>query len=124
MNYIPYDNVGITIAVIGAALAFIVLVWNAVKAISEWRKMAHKPTDDKFQDHETRISTLESWVKKADLKLDEDYAFQQDEVLFNQLMLKSIKQLLQHEIDDNDKQGLIDMEKEIDEFLMQRAQHH
>ena len=56
--------------------------------------------------------------------LDEDYAFQQDEVLFNQLMLKSIKQLLQHEIDNNDKQGLIDMEKEIDDFLVQRAQHH
>ena len=124
MNYIQYDNLGITVAVIGAALAFIVLVWNAVKAITEWRKMAKKPTDDRFNDHEARISSLEEWVKRADQKLDEDYAFRQDEVLFNQLMLKSIKQLLSHEIDGNDKEGLVAMEKEIDSFLMQRAQHH
>ena len=123
-KFIPYDDIGITIAVIAIALAFIVLVWNAVKAIHDWKAMAKKPTSDRIENHETRITNIESWIEKADVKLNDDYAFRQDEILFNQLVLKSIKQLLNHEIDGNNKAGLVTMEKEIDNFLMERAQRH
>lgn len=132
-SFIPYDDVGITVAVIAAALAFIVLVWNAVKAISEWRKMRNGPVEQ-IQNELNRIEPqivpnlgerlekIEERLATHDDKLMKDWEFQKDEAEFNKLMLKSIKQLLQHEIDDNDKQGLIDMEKEIDDFLLKRAQ--
>lgn len=133
VNFIPYDNIGITIAVIAAALAFIVLVWNAVKAIHEWRKMRNSPVEELREvvngiepqivpNLGERLQHIEERLATHDEKLMADWEFQKDEAEFNKLMLKSIKQLLQHEIDDNDKQGLIDMEKEIDEFLLKRAQ--
>ena len=121
MNYIAYDNIGVTAAVIGAALAFIVLVWNAVKAITEWRKMAKKPTDDRFQDHEERIANLEVCCSDVKEKLRGDWEFRQDTSEFNQIMLKSIKELLNYEIDGKDKAGLVEMEREIDQYLIKKA---
>ena len=121
MNYIAYDNIGITAAVIGAALAFIVLVWNAVKAITEWRRMAKKPTDDRFNDHEQRIKYLEECCADVKEKLKGDWEFRQDTAEFNQIMLKSIKELLGYEIDGKDKAGLVEMEHEIDEYLIKKA---
>ena len=44
LHYLTFDEVGITIAVIGIALAFVVLVWNAVKAIHDWLTLARRPT--------------------------------------------------------------------------------
>ncbi len=121
LHYLAYDEVGITVAVVAIALAFVVLVWNAVKAIHDWRTLARKPTADTIADHERRISALESCCSEVRGKLQSDWKFQQDEVEMNRLMLKSIKQLLKHSIDGDDRDGLKAMEDEIDNYLVEHA---
>lgn len=121
MSYIAYDQLGITAAVMCAALAFVVLVWNAVKAIHDWRALAKKPTTDKIEDHEKRIARLEECCEEVRGKLENDFEFQQAEVEMNRLLLKSIKQLLKHAIDGNDTAGLETVEGEIDDYLMKKT---
>lgn len=121
LHYLAFDEIGITVAVICVALAFIVLVWNAVKAIHDWRALAKKPTDDTMADHERRITTLERSYAEAAAKLQSDWEFQQDEVEMNRLMLKSIKQLIKHSLDGDDVDGLKNMEAEIDGYLLEHA---
>lgn len=121
MSYIAYDQLGITAAVMCAALAFVVLVWNAVKAIHDWRALAKKPTTDRIEDHEKRIKALEECCDEVHGKLENDFEFQQAEVEMNRLLLKSIKQLLKHAIDGNDTAGLESVESEIDDYLMKNA---
>lgn len=121
MSYIGYDELGITAAVIAAALAFLVLAWNAVKAIRDWRELAKKPTADKIADHERRIVKLEDCCEDVHTKLQGDWAFRQSELEFNKLMLRSVKHLLSHEIDGNDKEELRRMEAEIDNYLFDHA---
>ena len=122
VHYLAYDEVGITVAVIAIALAFVVLVWNAVKAIHDWRLLAKKPTSDILDDHERRIKILEECCKDVHSKLDSDWEFRKDEVEINKLMLRSIKHLLQHQIDGNDVEKLKSMEQEIDDYLLEHAQ--
>ena len=121
LHYLAFDEIGITVAVICSALAFVVLAWNAVKAIIDWRSLAKKPTDDRIEDHERRIAHLEECCDEVKGKLASDFEFQQDEVEMNRLMLKSIKQLLKHSIDGDDRDGLVSMEKEIDDYLVDHA---
>ena len=122
VSYLTFDEVGITIAVIAVALAFIVLTWNAVKAIHDWRAMAKKPTVDRIEDHEQRIKTLEGCCNEVKGKLQSDWEWQQAAAEKDELMLKSIKQLLKHSVDGNDTQGLVKMEAEIDDYLIKHQQ--
>lgn len=121
MTYIPYESLGITAAVMAAALAFLVLTWNAVKAIHDWRQMARKPTADLMADHEQRIQKLEECCAEVRGKLDSDWQWQQDASDMNKLMLRSIKGLMQHALDGNDTDKLRQMEQEIDDFLLTHA---
>jgi len=121
VHYLTFDEVGITVAVIGIALAFVVLVWNAVKAIHDWRQLARRPTADTLADHEVRIKHLEECCDEVRGKLDADWQWQQDEREINSLMLRSIKHLLQHEVDGNDTAALEQMEAEIDNWLFDHA---
>ena len=121
VHYLAFDEIGITVAVIGVAMAFIVLAWNAVKAIHDWRKMARKSDDDMLADHEKRISHLEECCTEVRGKLEHDWEFQQDETEMNRLMLKSIKQLIKHSLDGNDTHGLMAVEGEIDDYLIKHA---
>lgn len=121
MSYIGYDELGITTAVIAAAFAFLVLTWNTVKAIRDWREMAKKPTTSKLEDHERRIVKLEDCCKEVHEKLLSDWEFRQTELEFNKLMLRSVKHLLSHEIDGNDVEELRRMEAEIDNYLFDHA---
>lgn len=121
MSYIGYDELGITAAVIAAALAFLVLSWNAVKAIKDWRELARKPTAEKIADHEHRIVKLEDCCEEVHRKLQGDWEFRQNELEFNKIMLQSVKQLLAHGIDGNNTDGLRLMEKEIDNYLVNQA---
>ena len=118
ISYIPYDHIGITLAVIGIALAFVVLVWNAVKAIHDWRQLAKKPTSDTLADHGQRIHKLEEHMEDIDRKLDGDWAFRQREVEMNKLMLRAIRGLLAHSIDGNDVSALKELDKEIGNYLV------
>lgn len=121
VHYLAYDEVGITVAVAAIALAFVVLVWNAVKAIHDWRQMVRRPTDERLDDHEHRIKNLEECCDEVKGKLQSDWAFQQDEIAMNKLMLRSIKHLIQHAVDGNDTQKLEAMEQEIDDYLLNHA---
>lgn len=130
---ITFDELLIVIGVITGVFTFIVLTFNVSKALREWRHIRNEPIDrlaeqlGQIQQQivpnlSERLSNIEAKLNRHEEKLLADFEFQQDEAEFNKLMLKSIKQLLQHEIDDNNKQGLIDIEKEIDAFLLKRAQ--
>lgn len=128
VSYLTFNEVGITIAVIAVAMTFIVLTWNTVKAIHDWRMSARKPTEERLQDdesrienHEQRITKLESCCEDVQGKLLNDFKFQQDNITMNQLMLKSIKSLLQHAVDGNDTDTLKKREQEIDEYLLSHA---
>lgn len=121
LHYIQFSEIGVTFAVIVAAMTFVVLTWNAVKAILDWRAMAKKPTTDTIANHEQRITALESCCEEVRGKLKADWDFQQDEMEMNQLMLKSIKRLLQHAVDGNDTKKLVEMEQEIDDYLLQHT---
>lgn len=118
VSYLTFDEVGITIAVIAVALAFIVLTWNAVKAIHDWRTLAKKPTADRIEDHEHRITHLEECCDEVKGKLASDYQFQREQADVNRLVLKSLKSLLQHAVDGNDTDKLEQREHDIDKFLL------
>jgi len=121
MDFTTWDNVAIAMAGILAMLSVIVLLWNAVKSIIEWKQAVHKPTDDVLANHEQRITHLETCCSEVTGKLQNDWQWQQDEAEMNRLMLKSIKQLLKHSLDGNDKDGLKAMEDEIDGYLLEHA---
>lgn len=122
LHYLAFDEIGVTFAVLAIAMAFIVLVWNTVKAIHDWRTMAKKPTENRIEEHERRIVRLEECCDEVKSKLASDWEFQRDEIEMNRLMLKSIKQLLKHSIDGNDTEGLQRVEAEIDGYLVDHAQ--
>ena len=118
IDYIPYDHIGITLAVIGIAMAFVVLTWNAIRAIHDWRAMSQKPTAETLSDHGQRIHKLEEHMEDIDRKLDGDWAFRQREVEMNKLMLRAIRGLLAHSIDGNDVSALKELDKEIGNYLV------
>ena len=118
VHYLTFDEVGITIAVIGIALAFLVLVWNAVKAIHDWRQLARRPTVDTLADHGARIHKLEERAEEVDRKLDGDWKFRQSAMEMDRLTLSAIRCLLRHGIDGNDVGKLKKMDEEIDNYLV------
>lgn len=128
VSYLTFNEVGITIAVIAVAMTFIVLTWNTVKAIHDWRMSARKPTEERLQDdesrienHEHRIKSLEECCSEVKGKLGADWQFQQEQAEVNRMVLKSLKSLLQHSIDGNDTAKLEKCEQEIDKFLLEHV---
>lgn len=128
VSYLTFNEVGITIAVIAVAMTFIVLTWNTVKAIHDWRMSARKPTEERLQDdesrienHEQRITHLEECCEEVRGKLGADWQFQQEQAEVNRMVLKSLKSLLQHSIDGNDTAKLEKCEQEIDKFLLKHV---
>ena len=126
-HYLTFDEVGITVAAIGIAMAFIVLAWNARNACKQWIASLKQPENDRIvgteemiNDHEQRITHLEECCTEVRGKLDSDYLFQQEEKEFNKLMLESIAQLLKHSIDGNDRDGLQEMENRINKYLIDK----
>ena len=117
LHYLAFDEIGITMAVIAVALAFIVLVWNAVKAIHDWRNLAKKPTVDRIEDHEKRITSLEECCSEGRGKLASDWEFQQEEKEFNMLMLEAIRERLKHSLDGDDTEGLVAAESKIEKYI-------
>ena len=58
LHYIQFNEIGITFAVIVAAMTFVVLTWNAVKAILDWRAMAKKPTTAVVMPHKGEMRMM------------------------------------------------------------------
>lgn len=122
LHYLTFDEVGITVAGIAVALAFVVLVWNTVKAIHDWRSMVKKPTDDRIDDHERRIKSLEDCCDEVRGKLQNDWEFQTEEKEFNVIMLEAVGQLMKHALDGNDTDGLKAADEKIDRYLREKSQ--
>lgn len=129
LHYIQFDEIGITFVVIAAAMTFVVLTWNTVRAILDGRALAKKPTDDRMSeqdnriaDHEQRITSLESCCEEVHGKLKSDWDFQQDEKDFNLIMLEAVGQLMKHALDGNDTDGLREVDEKIDKYLREKSQ--
>lgn len=126
LTYLTFNEVGITFAAIAAACAFIVLVWNCIKAIKEWITSLRRPTDEhidsveaRVEDHEQRIGHLEECCEEVQGKLQFDWQYQKEQTDVNRMVLKSLKSLLQHAVDGNDTKKLEAQEQEIDQFLLE-----
>ncbi len=122
LHYIQFSEIGVTFAVIVAAMTFVVLTWNAVKAILDWRALAKKPTADTIADHEQRITNLESCCEEVRGKLQNDWKFQEEEKEFNVIMLEAVGQLMKHALDGNDTDGLKAADEKIDKYLREKSQ--
>lgn len=129
LHYIQFSEIGVTFAVIVAAMTFVVLTWNAVKAILDWRALAKKPTvdriseqDGRIDDHEQRISHLEECCTEVRGKLENDWQFQEEEKEFNIIMLEAVGQLMKHALDGNDTDGLKAADEKIDKYLREKSQ--
>lgn len=122
LHYIQFNEIGITFAVIVAAMTFVVLTWNAVKAILDWRALAKKPTADRIEDHEHRIKHLEECCDEVRGKLQNDWKFQEEEKEFNVIMLEAVGQLMKHALDGNDTDGLKAADEKIDKYLREKSQ--
>lgn len=125
ISYLAFNEVGVTIACLAGAFTFIVLTWNAIKALKEWIASLREPTNERLaegetvlKDHEERISTMEHCCVEVQNGLTMDREFQKSEIEMNKLMLRAIKQLLKHELDGNDVKGLGNMADEIDTYLV------
>ena len=129
LHYIQFNEIGVTFAVIVAAMTFVVLTWNAVKAILDWRALAKKPTvdriseqDERIDDHEQRITHLEECCSEVRGKLENDWQFQEEEKEFNIIMLEAVGQLMKHALDGDDTDGLREVDEKIDKYLREKSQ--
>lgn len=116
-----YEQLQAFFIVLLGGCALVAAISGACAAIVKFWRYAHKQSDEnaeKLEDHEQRITTLEECCEEVHGKLNSDYAFQQAEIEMNRLVLKSLKSLLQHEIDGNDKAKLEEREQEIDKYLL------
>lgn len=116
-----YEQIQAFFIVLLGMCALIAAVSGACAAATKFWRYAHKQSDEnaeKLDDHEKRIATLEECCTEVKGKLESDWKWQQDATEMNRLVLKSLKSLLQHEIDGNDKAKLEEREQEIDKYLL------
>ena len=110
------------VLVLLAICALIAAISGASAAVVKFWRFAHKESDantERIDDHEQRISELERCCDENKDKLESDYKFQQEQTEVNRMVLKSLKTLLQHEVDGNDRAKLEQREQEIDQFLLE-----
>ena len=84
--------------------------------------MARKPDEDRLDDHEQRIRTLEECCSEVRGKLQNDWQFQEEEKEFNVIMLEAVGQLMKHALDGNDKDGLKAADEKIEKYLREKSQ--
>ena len=105
MGELKLEQIRDFVIVLMALLAFIVLIWNAVKAIREMRK----PADD-----------LQSWRRDVDQKLNKDNDRLNDLEKSDRVILRGINAMLSHEINGNSTEKLVESQREITNFLIDR----
>lgn len=88
-----------------ALLAFIVLVWNAIKALREMRK----PHDD-----------MQAWRRDVNTKLTNDNARLNELEEGNKVICRGILAMLSHEINGNSNDKLVASQQEITNYLIDR----
>lgn len=105
MDKLTLTQVKDFVVVLAALLGFIVLIWNAIKAIREWRK----PQDD-----------LQAWRRDVDTKLNNDNDRLTDVEAGINVILRSNLAMLSHEINGNSSDKLLQSQKEITDYLINR----
>ncbi len=109
MGELTLEQVRDFVIVLAAILAFLVLVWNTVKAYREWRK----PSTDAQSD-------FQSWRRDVDQKLNRDNARLNDLEKSDRVILRGINAMLSHEINGNSKDKLVESQREITNYLIDR----
>lgn len=94
------------VLVLGALLGFIVLIYNAVKAI----KALTQP-----------MKEISGRLDRVEEKLENDWSALQHQGELYKLLLKGVRQLIIHEIDGNDVKNLENLKERIDEYLIENA---
>lgn len=105
MDKLTLTQVKDFVVVLAALLGFIVLVWNVIKAIREWRK----PSDD-----------MQAWRRDVDAKLNSDNNRLTDVETGINVILRSNLAMLSHEINGNSSDKLLQSQKEITDYLINR----
>lgn len=95
---------------------YIVVIGNAVKAISDAYRKAKKPQDD----IEGRLTTIETEVKDIKTKLQSDYdSINQNREDMN-LLMRSVFALIENKITGNNVEGLKKTRDELIQALTER----
>jgi hypothetical protein len=105
METLTLAQVRDALIVLLAVMAFVVLLGNTIKTIKGWTK----PVND-----------LEEWRKDVNTKLDKDNGRLNDLEEGNKVICRGILALLSHEINGNSKEKLINSQKEITDYLINR----
>lgn len=108
MNFGP-EEFQTFMTVLLALCSMIAVVGGAVTVIRNAMADALRPLKD-----------IAKRMDDTDKKLDNDKKRLDELEESNRLMLKAMKQLLEHELSGNDRDGLVRMQHEIDEFLINR----
>ena len=94
------------IGIIGAATVYI------AKAVG-WIRKPEIKQDAILQDHEKRITELEE-------KTDNDYTEIQKLQKEMKMMLKAVVAIMKHEIDGNHKEDLLNVQHDIEKYLLEK----
>ncbi len=130
MQTVQFDDVTTFILMLIGLMTFIVLTFNVSQAIRTWRNQGKQPLQ-KLEEEihelqpqivpnlEDRLASIDRRLSRAEEKLDGDWEFRASTIEFNKLMLRTMKELIKHEVSGNDVSELRALEKEIDNFLVQ-----
>ncbi len=101
------DELWITVGTLIAIITMAVLVMNAIRLFREIRKPVEdteRSVQEKLRTDHERLCCLESSTQKQDDEL--------------QLLLRSNLVMIHHMVDGNSVQGLKDMQKQIEDYLV------
>lgn len=105
MEKVTLEQIRDFVIVLAALLGFLILIWNAVKAVREMRK----PADD-----------LQAWRRDVDEKLNHDHERLADLEEGNKVVCRGILALLSHEINGNSTDKLKASQQEMTNYLIDR----
>lgn len=97
--------------------AGIVGVGGALSVLDRWRNRARKPLDDnteKVREHDTFLASDKRRIEALEAK-------QEEVEKLNMMQLKALVTLIGHEVDGNHTKQLIAIQKEINDYLYEKA---
>ena len=101
------------VVILIAILSVIVLINNAVKALREMTK----PVTDLRKE----IDKINDRLDRVDEKLEDDYQSMRREKERGKMLLKGVKQLVDHAIDGDNIDEMTKVKKEIEDYLVEHS---
>ena len=131
MATVQFDDVTTFILMLIGLMTFIVLTFNVSQAVRTWKNQGKQPLEkleDKIEEIEpkivpnleVRLSHIEKTVERHEEKLQADWAFREETKDFERLMISSMKTLVEH-LGDSEEKDIDDLGKELDKYLID---HH